>query len=130
MRSQCRLMVGYLLGGLALLALVVLPNKALASPGLAGGVPANTRTATGPNPQVQNLLGRLPLYFIENRGQLDPEVKFYHCGLQTILFSPQGISFCLPAEGASKGSAGHRSAAIRLTLPGMAPGVQLMALEP
>lgn len=39
---------------------------------------------------------RLPLYFIENRGQLDPRVAYYVQGHdKTLYFTPEGVTFVL-----------------------------------
>ena len=42
--------------------------------------PGISTAGTEQNPQKARILesyGKLPLYFIENRGQLDPKVRFY-----------------------------------------------------
>ncbi len=40
--------------------------------------------------------GKLPLYFIENKGQLDPRVRFYvKTSGQTLYFTDEGIVFDL-----------------------------------
>ena len=48
--------------------------------------------------------GRLPLYFMENRGQINPEVQYYTQGSGFALgFTPQGPIFSLnPGAGQSK----------------------------
>ncbi|MBI4587359.1 MAG: hypothetical protein HY725_00855, partial [Candidatus Rokubacteria bacterium] len=45
---------------------------------------------------VQAAFGRLPLYFIENRGQVDTRVAYYVQGRDTTLyFTAQGVTFVL-----------------------------------
>ena len=45
---------------------------------------------------IPNAYTRLPLYFVENKGQLDPEVRFYiKKSGQTIYFTDEGILFDL-----------------------------------
>lgn len=42
--------------------------------------------------------GQLPLYFVENQGQLDERVVYYIQGSdKTIYFSPDGVTFALAA---------------------------------
>lgn len=50
--------------------------------------------------QVQAVLGKLPLYFVENRGQVDPRVAYYVQGKDTTLyFTAQGVTFALIGPG-------------------------------
>ena len=43
---------------------------------------------------IQEAYGKLPLYFIENKGQLDPRVRFYvKTSGQTLYFTDEGIIF-------------------------------------
>lgn len=45
-------------------------------------------------------LGKMPLYFIENRGQMDRQVAYYIQGQdKTIYFTPKGVTFSLAASG-------------------------------
>ena len=50
--------------------------------------------------------GRMPLYFIPNRGQTDSAVAYYVAGAdKTVYFTPQGLTFQLAAgDGAAAGS--------------------------
>lgn len=55
---------------------------------------------TAPNANEQELLkeslGKMPLYFIENKGQLDNRVNYYVQGRdKSLYFTPQGITFAL-----------------------------------
>ncbi len=74
---------------------------------------ATTRSATEreearaaiPRP---GLLGRLPLAFIENQGQVDPQAKFYlRTGGQTLWLTQQGIVFDLLRTKASVAESPH-----------------------
>ena len=48
--------------------------------------------------RVETALGKLPLYFIENHGQLDARVGYYVQGRDKIVyFTPQGLTFALSA---------------------------------
>jgi hypothetical protein len=60
--------------------------------------------ATESSKAAKEAFGKLPLYFLENQGQLDPRVSFYVPGReQTLYFTPQGISFALtPAHQSSQ----------------------------
>jgi len=51
----------------------------------------------GPAPaKAKRSFGQLPLYFVENQGQVDSQVDYYVQGSdKTIYFSPQGLTFAL-----------------------------------
>lgn len=56
-------------------------------------------------------LDRLPLYFIENRGQLDTRVSYYVVGRdKTVFFTPAGVSIALAAPGPLRIDGGSRDA--------------------
>lgn len=66
--------------------------------------PASPPTATRKAPSLVTALGGLPLGFIENQGQVDPQVKFYlRQGGHTLWLTPAGLVFDLakakPAAG-------------------------------
>jgi len=45
---------------------------------------------------IRQALGQLPLYFVENQGQLDERVAYYIQGSdKTIYFTPEGVTFAL-----------------------------------
>jgi hypothetical protein len=45
---------------------------------------------------MKQVSSKLPLYFIENRGQVDPQVRYYVQGRETSLyFTPHGVTFAL-----------------------------------
>ena len=87
-------------------------GAAAASPGFEA-LPADTGA------RVQGLLGQLPLYFIENRGQMDEEVAYYVQGRDTSLyFTSTGLTFALTAGPEKEGTgepahAEERSARLR-----------------
>ncbi len=51
--------------------------------------------------KVEAVLSQVPLYFIENRGQIDhPDVSYYLKGQgTTAYFTPDGVTFALTGEG-------------------------------
>jgi hypothetical protein len=60
-------------------------------PQTTGGTPAKPSRTAG--------LPRLPLYFIENRGQMDDQVAYYVQGKdKTTYFTAQGLTFALAAQ--------------------------------
>lgn len=49
---------------------------------------------------VGEVLGKLPLYFIENRGQMDERVDYYVQGAdKTLYFTPDGITYTFTSTG-------------------------------
>ena len=47
--------------------------------------------------QIRETYGKLPLYFIQNQGQLDPRVAYYiQGGDKSIYFTGSGVTFSLP----------------------------------
>ena len=68
-------------------------------------------TGTDDKEGILNAYGKLPLYFIENKGQLDPKVRFYvKTSGQTIYFTNEKIVFDLlrAKEGTGKGREGAK----------------------
>ena len=56
--------------------------------------------------QVLEAYGKLPLYFIENQGKLDPRVAYYiQGGDKSIYFTGNGVTFALTAAGEGEPSA-------------------------
>jgi hypothetical protein len=48
---------------------------------------------------LQNPLGQLPLYFIQNDGQTDPDIKFYEKSVRhAVSFTKKGVTLSLPTE--------------------------------
>ena len=67
-------------------------------PGLARKPHATTQIPAANKPQVVETFGKLPLYFIENQGQLDPRVAYYiQGGDKSIYFTGRGVTFALTA---------------------------------
>jgi hypothetical protein len=55
--------------------------------------------------RITQELQRLPLYFIENRGQLDPRVAYYVQGKdKTLYFTEEGITYVLTEQGKNRPS--------------------------
>ena len=70
---------------------------------------------------MQDAYRRLPLHFVENRGQVGERVKYYQRGGgHTAYFTPEGISFAL----------GDKGVQATLTAAGMRKGVGIIASEP
>ena len=47
---------------------------------------------------MRQSFGKLPLYFVENQGQLDERVAYYIQGSdKTLYFTPDGVTFALTA---------------------------------
>ncbi|HEV8437728.1 MAG TPA: SBBP repeat-containing protein [Methylomirabilota bacterium] len=62
--------------------------------GATGELPSAVAAGQDGKPRVETLLGRLPLYFIENRGQEDPRVAYYVPGRNiTTYFTADGVTF-------------------------------------
>jgi hypothetical protein len=60
------------------------------------------RLSTSPL-NVEPDFGRMPLYFIPNRGQMDERVAYYVQGKdRTLYFTPEGITFALAVRRRSK----------------------------
>ncbi len=113
--------------------------------------PFGTGSEEARKPLVQNAYGRLPLYFIQNQGQLNDTVKYYERGLgHSILFTHSDIVFNFESgavhlnasmEGESRrvlkegtetrqSDAPPRFSQVRLSPLHMQEGVFLEALEP
>jgi hypothetical protein len=81
------------------------PNAAPESPSdKAGSVPAVTippetlPSTLATQARVRQSFGQLPLYFVENQGQLDERVAYYIQGSdKTLYFTPDGVTFALTA---------------------------------
>ena len=85
--------------GMALIALGLLAIGLMKlSPGalLAHKPSSAAKTPAANKPQVVETFGKLPLYFIENQGQLDPRVAYYiQGGDKSIYFTGRGVTFAL-----------------------------------
>ncbi len=98
----------------------------------------------------QETYGRLPLYFMENRGQVDRRVKFYASGgRHSVFFTQKEVVFSItkkqeqePTGRSDKGdrdalqrrrpaaSGNYKTAVVRQTPVGLRKKVELVALEP
>ena len=112
------------------------------APALTEPAPESPPNST-PGTKVEELYGRLPLYFIENRGQADRTVKFYaHSGGQTTWFTKDGVGVTLarqldnPSQTKRPGLAGRQqNPAIKTTTVALRPvglkkRVKIAAIEP
>ena len=80
--------------GLGLLAIGLM--KLDSGPLLAHKPYSAAKTPAANKPQVVETFGKLPLYFIENQGQLDPRVAYYiQGGDNSIYFTGRGVTFAL-----------------------------------
>jgi hypothetical protein len=86
------------------------------------GVPPPRGNSTA-GARVQALLSTLPLYFIENRGQLDKQVGYYVQGRDAaVYFTAEGVTFALIGPAADSGAEGHeRQPSVRPVGWGSAP---------
>jgi hypothetical protein len=103
--------------GLCLFALIA----ALEAVGVKDGARAQStgRAQAQPAPRLRADLGRMPLYFIENRGQMDARVGYYVQGKdQAVYFGAEGLTFAL-----TKASENARWA-VKLDFLGANPGVR------
>lgn len=79
----------------AIAGAIVLPGKQV---GQRTVVAARTKATpnTTESAMIRENLNKMPLYFIENKGQTDPRVAFFVQGRdKTVSFTPQGITFAL-----------------------------------
>jgi hypothetical protein len=64
--------------------------------------PAITQESTSPNTSRDPNFGKLPLYFVENDGQADPQVAYYLLGGSTqVYFTSEGVTFSFIKPGHS-----------------------------
>lgn len=93
---RCRLLAWAVVVVLTLSACVPRENGPVRSltdriPGSATGVPSAPI-----DPQITSKLGQLPLYFVENRGQVDPRVGYYaQAHGATTFFTSGGLTYSL-----------------------------------
>jgi len=85
---------------IALMPLISSPPRSYAALGKATGdmVFANQYDSA----EIQKTFDQLPLYFIENQGQVDAAVAYYIQGSdKTLYFTPQGVTFVIAGKRAS-----------------------------
>jgi hypothetical protein len=93
------------LASLLLVVSLTLPGASLIHARIAAppaGPPAAPVPIHAPPPvnraAILESFGRMPLYFVENRGQMDSQVAYYVQGSdKTIYFTPEGVTFALSA---------------------------------
>ena len=70
--------------------------------------------------KVMDALGKLPLYFVENRGQVDPSIAYYVRGRDTsVAFGSGGVTFVLSGRDAN-----HTAPDARRRLASLRPGAR------
>ena len=136
MRARKRLFSKFIVAMLTLLGSVAL----VAGP-IWASAPAVAPTA-GPSSlskaQVAESYGRLPLFFTENQGQTDPQVKFYTRGQgHAVFFTPEGMVLSLSRasddakrSGKKKGKGKGDQELVQLRPQGIRSGVEILATEP
>ena len=66
---------------------------------LSGAIPNSSEPCQVGNPILESSADQLPLYFIENRGQLEEEVAYYIQGSdKTLYFTSEGVTFGLSGQ--------------------------------
>jgi hypothetical protein len=106
--------------GLALVGILAVPLAGVGEPQRrAPGVGSEPKAVT--KTRVQAAFGKLPLYFIETRGQVDGRVAYYVQGRDTtVYFTPEGVTIALtgPVGPPPASDAGGRPAVARPIGPG------------
>jgi hypothetical protein len=136
MRARKRLFSKFIVAVLALLG-----SAALVAGPVWASAPAVAPTA-GPSSlskaQMAESYGRLPLFFTENQGQIDPQVKFYTRGQgHAVFFTPAGMILSLSRAsddakrgGKKKGNNTADQEVVQLRPQGISSGVEILATEP
>ena len=93
-----------------------------APPSTGAGHPSRATSSAAPRSDAQALLSKLPLYFIENRGQVDARVAYYVQGRDTaVYFTASGVTFALTAPTPSRLGGEHTSRRLPVRRVSMAP---------
>ncbi|MBI5234406.1 MAG: SBBP repeat-containing protein, partial [Deltaproteobacteria bacterium] len=96
------------------------------------------KTIPADKPDIKQSYGNLPLYFIENNGQVDPKVAYYEKGAgHATYFTKQGVTLSLirkgnnpPAPPLKKGDdRGFESESIKLSFIGANENPEIIALD-
>ncbi len=111
--------VTLVVGSIFLICLVVLGNR---QGGGAAIQAAKNESGPAPTPATRDRVietyGKLPLYFVENRGQLDARVAYYVQGHdKSIYFTSQGVTYALTGGGEAKGEPRVRPVGFRQAAP-------------
>jgi hypothetical protein len=70
---------------------------------------------------IEQSLGKLPLYFVENRGQMDDRVNFYVQGSdKTLFFTSECVTFALSGKEGEE----HKQRAVKLDFQGAQENVK------
>ena len=81
-------------------------------------------SAPAPQLKVDADFGKMPLYFVPNKGQMDAHVAYYVQGKdKSLYFSPEGVTFLLASSKSSEGWA------VKLGFSGANPSVQPIGQE-
>ncbi len=81
---------------LSLFAAAALALFGLSPASAAPAAPKLAEVSAAERARITESFGKLPLYFIENRGQMDGQVSHYLQGRdKSIYFTPQGVTFVL-----------------------------------
>lgn len=127
----------------ALGLVLALTQVSLAPPAMRGAGPPLADAAT--TAALQLSYGQLPLLFVENRGQIDPQVAFTLLGgANTVFFTPAGVTYALveplPAEDVLSRDRSSRAPladpvprrrwAVRLDFLGANPSVRPVGQDP
>ena len=131
MRARKRLFAKVIVAVLTLLgSIAVVAGPLWASAPAAG--PSSLSKA-----QVAEGYGRLPLFFTENQGQTDPQVKFYTRGQgHAIFFTPEGMVLSLSRTADEAARSGGKKkgkgdqAVVQLQPQGIRSGVEILATDP
>ncbi|MBI1740442.1 MAG: SBBP repeat-containing protein [Candidatus Koribacter versatilis] len=78
-------------------------QKPAGTAGASAAVPTTTAQNAAAQQRVRTLFGRMPLYFVENRGQVDRRVAYYAQGRDTaVYFTSEGVAFTLRGPSAAR----------------------------
>ncbi|HEX7318340.1 MAG TPA: SBBP repeat-containing protein [Pyrinomonadaceae bacterium] len=110
------------------------PAAPLPPPGAVAGSPVTDKQTRA---RVAESFGKLPLYFVENRGQIDKRVGYYVQGSdKTVYFTNEGLTFLLnpksEAQPASRKADQQQAErwSLKLDFAGARPGVRPEGREP
>ena len=94
MQNKSPLTIGLVLIVIAILALL---SRASPEPNVLGAKTPEIHKSNSPETSAN--YGKLPLYFVENQGRLDPFVKYYvPGGGKNVYFAPSGVVYELFAR--------------------------------
>ena len=89
MENKSTLTIGFVLIAIAILVLLSLAAPEPSVPGA-----ETSENHKSDSPETSANYGKLPLYFVENQGWLDPSVKYYvRGGDKNVYFTPSGVVY-------------------------------------